>query len=149
MPDQQARFVLEQERAFVAPPERVFAMLTEADELATWWGPRGFATPEVMLDPRVGGRYRFTMQPPDGETFHLSGEYLEIHPSDRLRFTFRWDEPVPDDRGTVVLLSLGSRGGTSLVSLWQGDFATEERLNLHAQGWAESFEKLEAQLRRA
>jgi hypothetical protein len=34
----------------------------------------------------------------------------------------------------------------TLVSLWQGDFATEERLELHNQGWAESFDKLEVQL---
>jgi hypothetical protein len=55
---------------------------------------------------------------------------------------------VPDDRETVVVLSLDSRDRTTLVQLWQGDFATEERLELHKQGWAESFEKLEVQLRR-
>jgi hypothetical protein len=27
--------------------------------------------------PFVGGWYRFTMQPPDGEPFHLSGQFLE------------------------------------------------------------------------
>jgi uncharacterized protein YndB with AHSA1/START domain len=147
MPAPKAGLVLEQKRAFLALPERVFGMLTGADELATWWGPQGFTTPEVLLDLRVGGRYRFTMQPPDGEAFHLSGEYLEIQPPDRLRFTFRWDEPVPDDRETVVVLSLVSRDRRTLVSLWQGDFATEERLKLHHQGWAESFDKLEVQLR--
>jgi uncharacterized protein YndB with AHSA1/START domain len=105
------RFVLEQERVFDAPAGRVFGLLTEPTELTKWWGPHGFSTPEVRIDPRVGGSYRFTMQPPDGEAFHLSGEFLEIQPPSALSFTFRWDEPVPDDRETVVELSLDSKAG--------------------------------------
>lgn len=147
MPSQKGRFVLEQEHVIDAPPERVFALLTEPAELATWWGPHGFTTPEIYLDLRVGGGYRFTMQPPDGEAFHLSGEFLEVDPPNRLSLTFRWDEPVPDDRETVVVLALGPRGGATQVSLSQADFATAERLDLHRSGWDESFEKLEAELR--
>jgi uncharacterized protein YndB with AHSA1/START domain len=82
------------------------------------------------------------MTPPDGEPFHLSGEYLEIDPPWRLVYTFNWEEPTPDDAETVVDLSLGSDGtGTRLV-LSQGPFRTGERLALHRDGWTESFEKL-------
>lgn len=147
MTDQTERLTLGQERVFDAPPERVFEVLTEPTELAKWWGPHGFTTPEIHLDLRVGGSYRFTMQPPDGEAFHLSGDFLEVHPPDRLSFTFRWDEPDPDDRETVVVLSLGSVGGATTVSLSQGEFATQGRLELHRQGWADSFEKLDLVLR--
>ena len=148
MTQQDRRFILEQERVLDAPPERVYAFLTEPTELAQWWGPKGFTTPEVDLDLRVGGSYRFTMQPPDGEAFHLSGDFLEVHPPDRLGFTFRWDEPDPEDRETVVVLTLASDGGGgTTVSLSQGDFATEARLELHRDGWAESFEKLDVALR--
>ena len=136
--------VLEQARAFDAPAERVFELLTDPTELARWWGPQGFTTPEIQLDLRVGGRYRFTMQPPDGEAFHLSGDYLEVHPPERLSYTFRWEEPDPDDRETVVVLSLDPRGGSTSVSLTQAEFATEERLELHRNGWADSFDKLDA-----
>jgi uncharacterized protein YndB with AHSA1/START domain len=51
------------------------------------------------------------MQPPEGEAFPLSGEFLEIQPPSKLRFTFRWDEPVPDDRETLAAVSLESLGG--------------------------------------
>jgi uncharacterized protein YndB with AHSA1/START domain len=139
-------FVLEQERVFDAPPERVFTLLTEPAELATWWGPQGFTTPEVQIDLRVGGSLRFTMQPPAGEPFHLSGEFTQVVFPSRLVFTFRWDEPVPDDRETVVELSLVGIGGRTTVTLTQGDFATEERLELHRSGWADSFDKLDAVL---
>ena len=141
------RFVLEQVRVFAAPAERVFRLLTEPTGLARWWGPHGFSTPEVQIDVRVGGSYRFTMQPPEGEAFHLSGEFLEIQSPSGLRFTFRWDEPVPDDRETVVELTLESLGERTTVTLTQEEFATEERLELHRGGWADSFEKLDAVLK--
>ena len=57
-----------------APPERIFKALTDPAELATWWGPSGFTTPEIELDLSVGGGYRLGMQPPDGELFHLAGK---------------------------------------------------------------------------
>ena len=61
------RFVLKQVRVFDATPEQVFGLLTEPTALAKWWGPHGFALPEIHIDPQVGGSLRFTMQPPDGE----------------------------------------------------------------------------------
>ena len=146
MSERKAGFTLRQERAFLAPVERVFAVLTEPAELAKWWGPHGFTTPEIDLELHAGGSYRFTMQPPDGEAFHLSGEFLDVDRPNRLTFTFRWDEPDPDDCETVVVLSLESGGGSTTVSLSQGVFVTEGRLELHRSGWAESFEKLDAVL---
>jgi uncharacterized protein YndB with AHSA1/START domain len=125
-----------------APRERVFGMLTTPRELATWWGPRGFTTPELALDLRVGGAYRFTMQPPGGEPFHVSGEFREIDPPHRLVYTFRWDEPTEDDRETLVTLELRSLDAATELSLSQGPFATEERLALHRNGWTESLERL-------
>ena len=141
------RFVLEQARVFDAPAEQVFGMLTEPKELAQWWGPHGFTTPEIQIDMRVGGRFRFTMQPPDGEAFHLSGQFVEIQPPSRLGFTFRWDEPAPDDRETAVDLSLDFLDGRTTMTLTQSEFATKERLELHRSGWADSFEKLDAVLK--
>jgi uncharacterized protein YndB with AHSA1/START domain len=78
------------------------------------------------------------MQPPDGDLFHLSGEYLEIHPPSRLVYTFRWEEPDPDDRGTLVTPSLDDFRDATEVSLSQGEFATEARLALHRSGWTDS-----------
>ena len=140
------RFGLELTRFLAAPRERVFRALTQPDELARWWGPRGFTTPEIRLDLRVGGAYRFGMQPPDGDLFHLSGEFLEVEPPLRLAYTFRWDEPDPDDRETVVRLSLDDVDDGTRVSLAQGKFATEERLALHRGGWTDSLVKLSALL---
>jgi len=125
-----------------APRERIFWALSEPTELAKWWGPSGFTTPEIDLRLRVGGGYRFRMQPPEGEAFHLAGEFLEVDPPRRLVYTFRWEEPDPDDRETVVTLTLDTLGDATRLSLSQGDFATEARLDLHRSGWTESLLKL-------
>lgn len=142
MSGQSSGFVLDLSCALPAPPELVFEKLTVEAELTRWWGPRGFTTPSAAVDLRVGGGYRFAMQPPDGDVFHLSGRYLEVDPPQRLAYTFIWEEPTPDDRETVVVLTLRSSGTGTEVGLTQGQFATEERLELHRAGWSESFERL-------
>jgi len=139
--DQPDGLVLELVLVLRASRERIFRALTEPAGLARWWGPTGFITTGIELDLRVGGGYRIGMQPPSGELFYLEGEFLEIDPPRRLVYTFRWEDPDPDDRETVVTLSLAA-GDATVVSLRQGDFATEARLELHRNGWTESFAKL-------
>jgi uncharacterized protein YndB with AHSA1/START domain len=131
------------DRVLPAPRPLVFRACTEPEELAQWWGPHGFTTPEVDLDLRVGGGYRFGMQPPDGELFHLSGEFREIEPPARLVYTFRWEEPDPEDRETLVTMTLQDRGDSTEVALVQSGFATEARRALHVDGWTDCLERLQ------
>lgn len=125
-----------------APRSRVFHLLTEPWEVARWWGPNGFTIPAIDSDPSVGGRYRIAMQPPEGELFHLQGQFLELDPPSLISYTFRWEEPDPDDVETVATLRLGDLGESTELTVEQGTFTTEARRDLHAQGWTESFEKL-------
>ncbi len=122
---------------------RTFEALVDPDELRQWWGPHGFTIPRLDLDPSVGGRYRFAMQPPEGDLFHLEGSFLEVAPPDRLSFTFRWEEPDPDDVETVVTVSLVDLGNSTRLTVQQGAFVTEARRELHEGGWSESLRKLE------
>lgn len=143
MTAQPGELALHMERVLSVPREVVFRALTDPGELAEWWGPKGFTCPSVEIDLRVGGGYRIAMQPPDGDRFHLSGEFREVDPPARLAYTFRWEEPDPDDRETAVTLSLGDRGESTELTMTQGAFATEERRVLHDQGWTESLDRLE------
>jgi uncharacterized protein YndB with AHSA1/START domain len=135
--------MLELERVLPAAPPVVFAAFSDANELAKWWGPKGFTTLSLEFRPRVGDSYRIEMQPPDGEPFHLSGEFREVDPPARLAFTFVWENPDPDDVETVASLSFRDRGGSTEVALTQGPFKTEARRALHRDGWTDSFDKLE------
>lgn len=130
------------DRVLPAPRPRVYRACTQPDEVAQWWGPHGFTTPEIDLDVRVGGGYRFGMQPPEGELFHVSGEFREIEPPARLVYTFRWEEPDPDDRETLVTMSLRDQGDSTEVLLVQSGFATEGRRALHVAGWTDCLERL-------
>jgi uncharacterized protein YndB with AHSA1/START domain len=143
MTAQPAGLALDLKCRLPAPRARVFKALTKPDELAKWWGPHGFTSPNIDFDPRVGGGYRITMQPPDGEVFHLSGEFREVDPPAQLAYTFRWEEPDPDDQETVVTLTLRDLGDATELVLAQGLFATEGRRALHEQGWTDSFERLQ------
>lgn len=129
---------------FRATPRQVFGWMTEPARLARWWGPDGFSTPEALVDPVVGGGYRLTMQPPEGSPFHLAGTYLEVDPPVRLSYTFRWEEPLPDDRETVVALTFHPVDGGTEVVLSQRGFASRDRLELHRDGWTQAFGRLRA-----
>ena len=86
------------------------------------------------------------MQPPEGELFHLVGEYVQVRPPSRLAYTFRWEPPDPDDRETVVRLALHAADGATEVAIIQGPFATEARRELHRAGWTDTLARLASHL---
>lgn len=142
MREKPSELTLHMKRLLPGTPSVVFRACTEPEELAKWWGPRGFTTPSIEIDLRVGGRYRFAMQPPDGLLFHLTGELREVDPPYRLAYTFVWEPPDPDDQETVVILSFRDADGSTEVDFTQGVFATEPRRMVHEQGWTDGFERL-------
>ena len=75
---QPAELTLHLTRLLPAPRPRVFGACTKPEELAKWWGPQGFTVPSIDFAPRVGSSYRIAMQPPDGELFHLAGEFRHV-----------------------------------------------------------------------
>jgi uncharacterized protein YndB with AHSA1/START domain len=131
-----------------APPGAVFGAVSEADQVAQWWGPRGFAIPALDFQPRAGASYRIEMQPPDGDSFHVTGEFRVVEPPARLAFTFVWEPADPDDVETLADLSLQDLGESTELGLTQGPFKTEDRLELHHGGWTDSLDKLEQHLTR-
>jgi uncharacterized protein YndB with AHSA1/START domain len=144
MAAQPAELTLEMTRVLPAALAVVFGAFSDANELAKWWGPQGFTTPSLEFDPRVGESYRIEMQPPEGDPFHLTGEFREVDPPARLVFTFAWEPPDPDDVESQVSLAFRSLGGSTEVALTQGPFKTEERRTLHRDGWTDALDKLEA-----
>lgn len=121
-------------------------MHTQPDLFSRWFGPKGFSVRDPDFDVRIGGGYRFSMQPPEGEPFTVSGEFREVDPPARLVYTFLYDPPAQDDVETVVTFALRAVNTSTEVTVDHGPFATEERLSLHEQGWSETLERLEAVL---
>lgn len=78
------------ERTFHAPIDLIWAMWTEAEHFANWYGPMGAKIPHAEMDVRVGGRRRVTMaiDTPRGPVeMYFIGEYREVNPKTRLVYT--------------------------------------------------------------
>ena len=137
------QLTLEMKRVLTAVPSIVFEAFSDSSELAKWWGPEDFTTLSLEFQPRVGESYRIEMQPPEGASFYLSGEFREVDPPARLAYTFVWEDPDPDDIETLVGLSFRDLGESTEVAVTQGPFKTEARRALHRDGWTDCFDKLE------
>ncbi len=139
---------LEIKRVLPAARADVFAAFSTADQLAEWWGPEGFSVASLEFSPHVGDGYRIEMQPPEGDPFHLTGEFREVDPPARLVFTFVYESPDPDDVENLVELSFRDLGESTEVIFTQGPFKTEPRRELHRDGWTDTFDRLERHIRR-
>jgi uncharacterized protein YndB with AHSA1/START domain len=86
-------------RRIAAPRERVFRAWTEAEHLQRWFFPSvdGEAVPQAEVDLRVGGCYRIIMYAPNGNiTAMVGGTYHEVHPPEKLVFSWVWEAPEPE-----------------------------------------------------
>jgi uncharacterized protein YndB with AHSA1/START domain len=83
------------------------------------------------------------MQPPEGDLFYLSGEFRAVEAPARLVYTFRWEDPDPEDRETLVTMSLRDVNDMTELDLVHEGFATERRRALHDGGWTDSLDRLE------
>ena len=129
-------------RVFEAPRELVWKAWTE--EMDQWSAPRGFTIPISEGDLRLGGKWRAVMVSPEGKELPLGGVYREIVPPERLVFTHSWDDasgkPGPE---TVVTVTLVARGQKTEMNFRQTGFDSTESRNGHADGWGQSFDRLE------
>jgi uncharacterized protein YndB with AHSA1/START domain len=132
------------ERRLGAPPEKVYAAWTEPEHLMQWFGPEGIEMLIAETDPRVGGRYRIVARSPDGEEHHVSGEYREVVPNEKLVFTWAW-RSTPE-RVSLVTLHIRPDGEGARLTLVHEQFFDEPARDRHRQGWTGSLDKLEKYL---
>jgi uncharacterized protein YndB with AHSA1/START domain len=100
-------------RVIATKPEKVYRAFLEADALAKWLPPNGFTCTVHHLAPKVGGRFKMTFRNfTTGNGHSFGGEYLELVPQERLRYTDTFDDPnlAGELRVTVILkkVSLGT-----------------------------------------
>ena len=81
-------------RVFRCTPDKVYRALVEAHAIAKWLPPYGFTCTVHHLDPRVGGSFRMSFHNfGEGGGNAFGGEYLELVPHERIRYTNRFDDP--------------------------------------------------------
>jgi len=99
-------------RVLRATPERVYRAFLDPDAMAKWLPPHGFIGKVSHMDARVGGSYRMSFTNfATGRSHAFGGEYLELVPSELLRYTDRFDDPnLPGEMTTTVRLTKVSCG---------------------------------------
>lgn len=80
-------------RVLRASPEKVYRAFIEADALARWMPPYGFLGKIHHLDAKVGGTFKMSFTNfTTGQSHSFGGEYLELVPQERLRYTDKFDD---------------------------------------------------------
>ena len=75
-----------------ATPARVFEALTSPDQYPQWFAPApNTRCGEVVIEPWVGGRFRFEMVSPDGEQHVGVGTFTEVIENLKLSYTWSWE----------------------------------------------------------
>lgn len=125
-------------RVLRATPERIYRAFLDADAMAKWLPPNGFTGKVHQLDAKVGGTYKMSFTNfTTGKSHAFGGEFLELVPHERLRYSDKFDDPnLPGAMHTTVSLKAVSCG-TELSIVQEGipDAIPVEACYL---GWQES-----------
>ena len=129
-------------RVLATAPDKVYRAFLEADAMAKWLPPNGFACTVHHFEPRVGGSFRMSFRNfTTGHSHSFGGEYRELVPNERLHYTDRFDDPnLPGELHVTVTLKKVSVG-TELNVVQEGipDVIPVEACYL---GWQQSLENL-------
>ena len=129
-------------RVLRTKPEKVYRAFLEADAQAKWLPPYGFTCTVHHLEPVVGGTFKMSFRNfSTGNSHSFGGEYLELVPNQRIRYTDKFDDPnlpgvlkVTVDLRPVVC-------GTEL-SIVQENIPEAIPLEMCYLGWQESLAQL-------
>jgi uncharacterized protein YndB with AHSA1/START domain len=129
-------------RVLPTKPEKIYRAFLEPDALARWVPPNGFTGKVHQLDAKVGGKHRMSFTNfTTGSSHSCGGEYLELVPNERLRYSDRFDDANLPGEITVTVTLKAVSCGTELTITQEG---IPEPIPLEAcyLGWQESLRNL-------
>lgn len=92
-------------RVYDAPLKAVWDAWIEPDQVAQWWGPRGFTLTTDSKDVKTGGYWKYTMHGPDGTDYPNITKYLEVEQYKKLVYDHGATEETPPMFRVTVLFS--------------------------------------------
>ena len=125
-------------RVFRATPERIYRAFLDADAMTKWLPPNGFTGKVHHMDPMVGGTFKMSFTNfTTGKSHSFGGQYLELVPQERIRYTDNFDDPnLPGEiRVTVTLKKVSCGTEVNIVQEGVPDVIPAEACYL---GWQES-----------
>lgn len=129
-------------RVLRATPQKVYRAFLDAGALAKWLPPYGYTCTVQEFDARVGGRFRMSFYNfTSGNAHAFGGEYLELRPHERIRYTDRFDDPAMPGVLEVTVSLTPVVCGTEL-SITQAGIPEAIPLEMCYLGWQESLAQL-------
>jgi uncharacterized protein YndB with AHSA1/START domain len=125
-------------RVLRSKPERVYRAFLDPDAMVKWLPPHGFTAKVHALEPRVGGKHRMSFTNfTTGRSHSFGGEYLELVPNERIRYTDKFDDPnLPSEMQVTVSLKQVSVG--TEINIVQEGLPSVIPLEACYLGWQES-----------
>ncbi len=138
MPSGTVRF----HRVLRAPPERVYRAFLNADAMAKWLPPYGFTCKVHEMNAKVGGTFKMSFANfNSGNAHSFGGEYLELVPNERIRYTDKFDDPkLPGQMQVTVVLTKVSCGTD--INIVQEGVPEVIPVEMCYLGWQESLAQL-------
>jgi uncharacterized protein YndB with AHSA1/START domain len=129
-------------RVLRCPPERLYRAFLEPAAMCKWLPPYGFTCQVLQMDARAGGGFRMAFTNfATGHSHAFGGEYLELVPHERLRYTDRFDDPgLPGAMEVTVSLKAVSCG--TELDITQAGIPELIPLEMCYLGWQESLAQL-------
>jgi len=129
-------------RVLKASPDKVYRAFLEGSALAKWLPPFGFTCTVHHLDAKVGGTFRMTFHNfGTGNSHSFGGEYLQLVPSQRIRYNDKFDDANLPDTMEVTVALTPVICGTEL-NVTQAGIPDLIPLEMCYLGWQESLEQL-------
>lgn len=129
-------------RVLRTPPEKVYRAFLDADALSKWLPPYGFTCKVHHLEARAGGSFRMSFSNfTSGNSHSFGGEYLELVPNERIRYTDKFDDANLPGVMEVTVSLKPVLCGTD-VSIAQAGIPELIPLEMCYLGWQESLAQL-------
>jgi uncharacterized protein YndB with AHSA1/START domain len=127
-------------RRVQASPAKVWAAITQPDQMIQWWGPDAGPTLRADVDVRPGGRFSVVFRLLNGDEHNPTGIYQEVIPEQKLSFT--WDLPGSQEPASLVTFLLEPIDGGTELTLLHEHLPDEAERESHEQGWSGLLDKL-------
>ncbi len=135
-------------RTLNAPQELAYQAWTSPEHIPQWMQPEpGMTIPFVVMDVRVGGKFRIQMRQEDGEYFTAVGEFQEVKAPEKLVYTWDWEKDGSGEefgevegKTTLITVEFLKRGERTEMVFTHTRFATVESRDGHARGWSRGIE---------
>ena len=129
-------------RVLRTKPERIYKAFLDADAMSKWLPPYGFTCKVHHLDGKVGGTFKMSFTNfSQGRGHSFGGEYRELVPNERIRYTDKFDDPhLPGEMMTTVSLKPVVCG--TEVNVVQENIPEVIPVEMCYLGWQESLEQL-------